>query len=426
MELLSLKNESRRGCGPRRKERGFILILFAASAFVLVAFVGMAIDVGFIYHQKRKMQLAADAGAIAAAQEIRQGRTDSYASAGRNDVSLNGFTDGQSGSTVTVVSPPTSGSYANNAQYVQVSVSQPQPTFFMQMFRVFNVPMAARASAWTGGMGGNGCIILLHPTFEGAYYTDGSATVNTDCGMWVNSNSSKAIDNQGRTTMGAAIHVVGQVNNSGTISPTPLTNAASTTDPLSTLPFPSTSGMTTQTIANPLNGSVTLNPGIYNGGIKLASGANVTLNPGNYYLNNGGLFLTGATIRGTAVTLFFTGTQSTTPILLDTVSTANLTAPASGTYQGILFFVNRNTAYKGLPWCMDIQSNGTNVLEGALYFPTCSVLWQSQSAAYLGANTVIVAQYLRVDGSGTKLNIHSNFNGYATGGQMQANVKLSE
>jgi hypothetical protein len=58
----------------------------------------------------------------------------------------------------------------------------------------------------------------------------------------------------------------------------------------------------------------TLNPGVYCGGMQLNVGpgnsgsANVTLNPGIYYLDGGSLTVNaGTTLTGTGVTLVFTG-----------------------------------------------------------------------------------------------------------------------
>ncbi len=415
-----------------RKKRGFVLVLFAASAAVLIGFVGMSVDVGFLLHQKRHLQTAADAGAIAAAQELHRGNTSNFIAAAKHDTALNGHTDGANNNVVTVSRPPLTGAYTSNVNYVQVKVAQREPTFFMKMFRVNDVNMSASATAYVGGTAGGGCIVLLHPTFPGAYHTDGNATVASDCGMWINSNSSIAFENQGNSTFtgGAAIHVVGRYNNQGKMTPTPITGSVSAPDPFATLAAPSSVGLTARTVPATITGTVTLNPGLYTGNINIGSGARVTMNPGLYYVRNGALKLTSAQLIGTGVTLFFTGTSTGTTILADTISTITLSAPTSsgsnGGMEGILFFTDRNSSYASKPWCMDIQSNGTTTLQGVMYFPTCSILWQSQSAAYIGAYSIIVAQYLRIDGSQTKLKMHSDYSSLANGSPLSSSVKLSE
>ncbi len=53
-------------------QHGQVLLIVAISMFVLIGFVGLAVDVGFWYGQRRHMQNAADAGALAGAYEICQ------------------------------------------------------------------------------------------------------------------------------------------------------------------------------------------------------------------------------------------------------------------------------------------------------------------------------------------------------------------
>lgn len=415
---------------PRAREKGFTMIMFVASSTVMLGFVGLAIDVGFEMHQKRHMQTAADAAVISAAYELMHGTTYSVTAA-QNDASLNGFTNGSNGTTVTVSNPPTSGSYAGDSSYVQVVIAQPQPTFFLRVFNYNSMAVSAKATAQIGGGSGGACIFLLHPTFQGAYYTDGGTTVTSTCGMKVNSNDSqKAINNQGSTTMAGTIQVVGGVTNQGTLSPTPSQITGPVTDPLASLAVPTTSGLTVRANSTTsLTGTVTINPGVYNGGISIGQGANVTMNPGLYYLNNGGLFLTQASLTGSGVTIFLTGSQGTTPVLADSVSTMTLSAPTSsagGAIEGILFFLDRNSAYANLNWGIDIQSNGVNKFEGVLYFPTSGVLWQSQSSASIGNYTIIVAQNLRIDGSGTRLSVNSNYSSLTHGNPLKGSITLAE
>jgi len=54
----------------RRREDGQVLVQVALMIFVLVLFVGLAVDVGNVYGERRHMQNAADAGALAGARAI--------------------------------------------------------------------------------------------------------------------------------------------------------------------------------------------------------------------------------------------------------------------------------------------------------------------------------------------------------------------
>ena len=110
-----------------RKLRGFaednsggVLIY---TAFGIVAFLGMmalAVDVGYWYTNKRDMQSAADASAMAAAFELLEdGSQSDMEAVAEYDAELNGY----DGTTVTVISPPTSGDFAGNDNAVEIIIA---------------------------------------------------------------------------------------------------------------------------------------------------------------------------------------------------------------------------------------------------------------------------------------------------------------
>ena len=75
------------------------------------------------------------------------------------------------------------------------------------------------------------------------------------------------------------------------------------------------------------------------------AGANITLSPGVYYLDQGSLAVNGgATMSGTGVTLVFTSSTGSgyATANIDGGATLNLTAPSSGSTAGIVFFGDRN------------------------------------------------------------------------------------
>src|SRR5438067_11828301 len=98
------------------KQSGQVLIGVAFALVVLTGFAGLAIDMGTLRYQKRLQQTAADAAAIAGAQNLNFA---SGVSAGAQAASSqNGFADSTGGSgcptavgciTVTINNPPLSG-----------------------------------------------------------------------------------------------------------------------------------------------------------------------------------------------------------------------------------------------------------------------------------------------------------------------------
>ncbi len=61
----------------REEQSGAIAIIIAIMISVLIGFTAIAVDVGYLYEVRRQLQSAADAAALAGAQELIKGGTDS-------------------------------------------------------------------------------------------------------------------------------------------------------------------------------------------------------------------------------------------------------------------------------------------------------------------------------------------------------------
>jgi Flp pilus assembly protein TadG len=98
----------RRTDSARRGDRGQILILFVLAIFVIVGVVGIVLDGGAAYAQRRQEQSVADLAAMAGATAFLN-TAGGYATknaaadaAARVNATENGFTDGLNGTTLTV------------------------------------------------------------------------------------------------------------------------------------------------------------------------------------------------------------------------------------------------------------------------------------------------------------------------------------
>jgi hypothetical protein len=135
-----------------------IMVLFLAT--FLLGFGALAIDVESLFQARRQAQAAADAAAVAAAEEFRNG-TASENAAAYSIARLNGFDRSLPVNPATVlVGTPTSGSYLNAASYLQVTVSRPVPIFFAGILTgQSTVIVGARAVAGFG-QGSPTCVCL--------------------------------------------------------------------------------------------------------------------------------------------------------------------------------------------------------------------------------------------------------------------------
>jgi len=418
--------------GPKRPGRrsGQMVVFVSLSLFFLFAVIGLSVDLGYAYVVKMTAQAAADSAAQAAA--IYAGK--------------NGFVCGTGvtcNTTYTCANPPTSppttplqagclyaqangflntGSQtvsliANNtappnetgnapALWIQASVTQSINNKFLYWAGFHTGSVASQAIAGVTVIAPNSCIYILNASVAGALTVQGSGSIiGNGCGIHVNSsNTTDAISQTGGSFIeainGGKIYMVsGAVENTapgGTFSPSP-TVAPAAVDPLINLPAPTVSTTCSQTNYYIANASTaTINPGVYCGGITTGGSAVLTLNPGMYILNGGGFNNTNnAIVNGTGVTFFLTGQHGymAAGMNLDGSSHTNVTAPSSGTYQGVLFYQDRSVTYAA----GNAQTNSAYLnATGTFYFPTTSL----SLAGYVTENKIaLIVNTLSITGA---------------------------
>jgi Flp pilus assembly protein TadG len=299
-------------------ESGQALIISALCMTCLFGFIALAVDAGIMLREKRLLQIAADSAAIAGALELNYYPAGVTAAA-KAASATNGFTDGVNGATVTVHTPPTYGPH-QVAGYVEVIVSQSQPTFFMKFFGLTSMTPTVRAVAQNGGSS-YGCVYILAPTGSATMELQGSFNVSTpNCGVIVDSSDPDALDftGGGGTLTAGSVGVVGGCGgHCDDSSPAPVTGIVPQSDPLASMAAPDPTKLTcsaapgnklTGTLANPTGGIA-----CYSGNVTLS---NVTLGAGTY------VFTGNVTLDGTVSTV-----QPPAPVAPATVS-AN---PLNGT-----------------------------------------------------------------------------------------------
>jgi hypothetical protein len=115
-----------------------------------------------------------------------------------------------------------------------------------------------------------------------------------------------------------------------------------------------------------VTGKTTLEPGVYCGGINIVGG-DVTLKPGTYIMNNGGIVvMNGGKLIGENVGFFLTGVLGLSTIQFAPSTTISLTAPKTGDMAGMMFFEDRDVLFK-FPHI--IASNDARNLVGTIYLP---------------------------------------------------------
>lgn len=302
-------------------QKGLISVFFTVAFLFLVGMVGLAIDTGLAFSGVRQAQTAADSAALAGAFERYYGHTDAdvqgYA---LYEAEQHGFEDGVDNVTVSVNSPPTSGYYSGDSDFVEVVITHDISTVFIKLLGHNQINYSARAVA-NGVIPSSACVYALGSSHEKALHVSSGSELVANCGIHANStNNSGLYVDSGSKVEGSSVDVVGGAHKSGsTISPQANEGAASVSDPLGSLPAPSFTYGDCDYHGSSKGGGIyepyeidsqkkTIYPGNYCGGIFVKGDAEVTMEPGTYILQGGGLVVDGSDAELTGDGIFIYNT----------------------------------------------------------------------------------------------------------------------
>jgi len=419
------------------------------SIAFLLGMIGLAVDLGWSYYRRQAAQGAAEAAALAAVITTLASSSITCVNAGcqattacpANPTSppstnigsgclyakANGFlnTGSQTVQIAANLTNPPAATGISTLYWVTATITETNAQLFSGMLggHTFGgITAQATAGVFQGAV--SNCVYVLDTHASQAFMDSGSnSTLQTSCGVYVNSNSSTAVvvNGQGHVTA-PVIDVVGgyQSCNNGQdcfYSPSfPTTIPNTVADPYINLPAPSYSGCGTYPAGSgsqlQLNqGSYSISPGVYCGGIVVSGNAQVTLGSGIYIMNGGGFQVNSANANATGSNVMFYNTAngySYGPVLITGQATVNLTAPTSGTYSGILFYQDRTITSSSNN---SIEGTSNPRMVGSLYFPTTPLLITGGSAntPFLGK---VIARTLTINGGGVFISL----SGPATGG----------
>ncbi|MEO9025398.1 MAG: pilus assembly protein TadG-related protein [Solirubrobacteraceae bacterium] len=325
------------------------MALVAVSIVALLGMAALAIDLSSLYQAQKQAQTAADAGALAATQDLPSNTTGAA-----ND----GTTYAQEnyrGATVTVAT-----NYAGNANRVKVTVNATAPTFFA---KIFGFNSAAISASAIGGEHGKSMQAAIFA------YADGG-NCSTDIGIKIDKNNAQitgALQSNGNltdsgggnTSIGAGVYGTGSgcafSGNTGHYATAPFASPP-TPYPLDYRNFP-------PTCTNYVTGTY-----VFTG----------TVAPGVYCNTTGSIDFSGAT--GTGVTFVANKIGAT--------SGATLTGPMVNGAYGLLLYQTGCDDSPG-PGPMQISGNG-ETLDGTIFAPcaTVDINNNNSSTGFIEANNV--------------------------------------
>jgi Flp pilus assembly protein TadG len=407
--------------------RGMALVWAALLMLVMIGFLGLATDWGYSALVGGQLHNAADAAALAGAQQLRS-NPDAVIStavsiaaqnfAGGSTVQLDSSSDVEVGTydaatrTFTTSAEllycstdccPPCPTTAPNAVRVTARRTAHSPGGSLPLFfgPVFGAPTIdiTRTSIAVLGVSKIPGILVLNPTAPGAFSMSGSGNlVIMNGGIQVNSTSSTALSVNGSGDISAdEVDVVGnyRINGSASITPHPQAGSSAVNDPLASLPAPS---FPTGQAGLKITSNATVSPGYYTGGIDISGSGNVTLNPGIYILGGAGLRVTGsASVTGNGVMLYLTGTGA-----LDLAGSGRLTLTPPdpsrnsfagvSTYSGVTVFQDRADTSAAT-----INGSESTTLSGTVYMPAAQATVTGDGTQL---TVTLIVDRLTVNGSG--------------------------
>ena len=221
-------------------ERGQVLVLVVFGIIGLVALVALAVDGGNVFADQRQAQNAADSAAFSSA--LARIRMQNFVQRAYDSAAQNGYNNDGITNSVQVFSPPVSGAYEGDIEYIQVIINSNVDTYFGGLIGRDIITNRVEAVARTKTpeikeLLGGYAIVSLAPTGDcenhKSFWIHGEATLDMDGGgIFINSNDPEcALITQG----------------SGSIrirddSPITIVGGASIQKPNNLTPYPPTTG----------------------------------------------------------------------------------------------------------------------------------------------------------------------------------------
>ncbi len=387
---------------PKNSERGQAIIIIVLSIIGLLGASALAIDGTSAYIDSRRADTAASAAALTAALTRIEGgnwRAAALATAAANGYDNNGTTN-----IVELNTPPLSGPYAGNSEYIEVIITSRMPTYFARVVGIPSITSVANVVSQSkpsemGEMFPGYALVSLAPKSKCdnniAFWIHNEATLTLiGGGLFVNSNNSKcalmtrgggsirAMDNGRITVVGGA-----DIRNTRLITPYPVeTGMAPVPYPL---PYKMPKGGCGDKIAKFDEESLTVTPGTWEEGVFPPEGV-THLDSGVYCLQDD--FIINGPLEGNGITIFMEDGDFKVG---NSDADIDLSAPKSGGFEGLLIYMppdnngiialNGSDASKYMGTILapagDIRINGMDNIKGAAY------------------HSQIIGYYIEVDGT---------------------------
>lgn len=384
-----------------KDRRGNIALIFAIGLPAIVISAMGAVDLTSVINDRTKMQAVADFSALNAAKQLTLDNTQATATRAKSEAET------ELANVETRWSLTIDAKVINDGKAVQVTVKGHRPSYFHDLLPKGGWTAGASATAEIEGLtplcvlgsGANtgGLLGLGLGATPNVIELKNTAHISADSCL-VQSNNAIKVANSA-TIQAQAVQAVGDA--SGSISPEPMTGAASIADPFASLNT-SVPSLCTDLNVKLTAGTTTLQPGVHCGVISVLNNATLKLAPGEHYFFASTLTLANnSTLKGNDVVLIF---DTLSLFAFTDQSDIELEGRKTGKFAG---FVIATTP--GNTKVFTISTTAAHKLLGVVYIPNglLSVTGNSQVAEN-SSWTVVVAKTINVTG-GANLVVNANY-----------------
>jgi Flp pilus assembly protein TadG len=389
--LDSLHNS---GLGFCKDRGGSVATSFALVLIPIVIGIGAAIDYSRANSVKAAMQTALDSAVLAGGQDNTANWTD---------VALNAFNGNFRPQGSTAANPTFT---LNGDGSFSGSASATVPTTILGIMGIDTVNVGAQSTAMVAPTSPNEqyCVLALNLTAPQAVQVSGNGAITItapNCVLQVNSQSSTAlyVNGNGAVNTGGNC-VVGGVRGVGnsTVSPPPYPICKTVPDPFANYPRPTVGACDYTNFSLSGNEAMTLQPGVYCGGMSFSGPVDVTFAPGLYIVKDGPITETGGSFTGNGVSFFLTGQSA--GIAMSGQANWHLVASSGGPLAGFVFFLDPSAAAS----TSQLSGQSELYLEGVIYLPHQLLKITGTAQAFSPSPwTSFVADTVQISGNGQLL-----------------------
>jgi hypothetical protein len=253
------------------------------------------------------------------------------------------------------------------------------------------------------------CVVALSSNAQPAVKLTGNASIDINapqCIFQVNSNSAGAVTLNGNTSISSARNCfVGTATKIGnaTLSPSPDFMCKPVPDPFADYAKPSVGPCDYVNFSKSGNQTITLQPGVYCGGMQFSGQVTVTFAPGLFIIKDGVLQGSGGTsFTGNGVSFFLTGAGA--GVQLSGQANWHLVATSTGPLAGFVFFLDPQGPTGLAATSSQLSGTAEMYFEGLIYLPRQAVALTGNSEVYAPSPyTGFIVDTLDITGNGAMI-----------------------